>query len=417
MSPGPLTPLAYPPVFPDIVEEHLDELEFLWEQREASLFSPDWALADLADHEERAEAHLDGLRLSELHGVDLARERISSDDPSAAAAATLILHNSGEGQYRDLILDALQTAEQGAVEGIRWGLRQVAPGEYPSRLEALLGDEDGHRAAAAAHILAFWRLPAPGLDVLLSREDAATRRLALGAASRLGELYPQEIAAAVEAPDTEVRRAGLEAAAWLGVPGVARHCRSAAGREMDPDPEAVLFLGILGDQEDLPLLETLVGHKEMGPFAVTALGTMGRVEAIPKLLELMGDDTLGVLATAAYKRITGAGDVEGEAPFPAPEVPEGEDEPEDLPPDPEKARADWEGRKGTMTPAASWQMGLPVPSDEFFHDTQTLTLEARRDLYLRLRARGGSAVPDMELEALAVDQMSRRIPGAQAAGD
>jgi len=139
---------------------------------------------------------------------------------------------------------------------------------------------------------------------------------------------------------------------------------------------------------------------------VAALGAMGRVEGVPILLNLTEDDALGVPATSAYKRITGAGDVEGEAPFPPPEVPEGENEAEDLPPDSEKARADWKKREGSMSPEVPWQMGIPVPPGEFPQDRETLTLEARRDLYFRLRARGGPAVPDLELEALAVRQMS-----------
>jgi hypothetical protein len=345
--------------------------------------------------------------------VELARERIGGSDPSSAAAATFVLHETGEAEFRELILQALRTAGPEAVEGIRWGLRQVAPGEYPAHLEELLGAEEGFRAGTAAHVLAFWRLETPGLEGLLGRHDPVARVLGLGAARRLGELYPQEIAAAVESPDSQVRRSGLEAAAWLGVPGLIRHCRAAAAREVDPDPEAVLFLGVLGEPEDLTLLETLLEHPDVAPTAVAAMGSMGCVTAIPVLLELMTDEALGVLATRAYKRITGAEDVEGEAPFPPPEVPEGEDESEDLPPDPEKAREDWEGRGRSMSSAVPWQLGLPVQDDQFLRDREPLTLEVRRDLYLRLRSRGGSAVPDLELEAKALTQMSPPSPGAR----
>jgi hypothetical protein len=63
-------------VVPDLVEEQFDEFDFLWEHREANLVTPDWTLADLAAHEERAEAHLDALRLAELHAVDVALAKL-----------------------------------------------------------------------------------------------------------------------------------------------------------------------------------------------------------------------------------------------------------------------------------------------------------------------------------------------------
>jgi len=408
--------LGYPRVLPDIVEEHLDELEFLWELREAGLFSPDWNLRDLAEHEERAEAHLDGLRLSGPSALELARERLGGEGTSATAAAAMVLHEGGGAEDLEPVLTVLRKGEPEDVEGVRLGLRQFHPATLEPSLREILGHEEALRAAAAAHLLSFWRLPVENLERLLDQEDPPTRILALGVAARLGALHPRAIASGVEAPDRKVRRAALEAAALLGVPGLPRHCRSAGSREVDPDPEAIRFLGIVGETGDVALLQSLLRGPELGLDAVAALGALGRVEAIPILLELMGDEALGGAAALAYQRITGAEDLQGEEPPPSAEAAEEEDEPALPHADPAKARADWEARRGSMSPKASWQLGRPVDPGPMLPHWEELTLEARRDLYLRLRARGERSVPDLELEALARRQTGPGGPLPQDGG-
>jgi uncharacterized protein (TIGR02270 family) len=400
-----MPPLGRPPVFADIVEEHFDELDFLWEHREANVFTPDWTLADLAWQEERAEAHLDGLRLAELHGADLARARLGSGEPGAAIAATLVLVAAGE-EHLAPIESALRTADPPIVAGIGTALRHELPDALRPALADLLRGGEPPRAAVAADVLAFRREAVPDLRRLLDASDAAVLAVAFAAAGRLGGLRAADLARALEHGEPAVRRAALAAAARQGLAELPRACRAAASRATDPDPEAVAMLGVLGNPADEPVLRAALQRPELGKVATGALGAMGRAASVPLLLELMRDKALGPAATAAYRRITGAGDVEGERPFPPPPVAEGEDEAEELPPDPAKAAADWRRREPSMAADRAFQAGVAIDGAALPAAFDALSLAARRDVFLRLRARH-RGIPDLELEALAVRQQAR----------
>ncbi|MDP1861344.1 MAG: hypothetical protein Q8K82_21900 [Gemmatimonadaceae bacterium] len=393
--------LGHPPVLLDIVEEHFDELDFLWEHREANVFTPDWRLRHLAEHEERAEAHLDGLRLAELHGVDIARARLEGSGTFGATAAALVLWESGDPELRQMLLSKFREGEAEVRNGIRIAFRHLPIAEL--RVPLLCAMSDAREVAAAAvDVLTFHRIAVPPFDHLLATDDVVVLKQSLDAAGRARRLHADDFAAAMERPESSVRAAALQAAARAGMPNLVKRCRAAA--TSGQDPAALSFLGTLGDPRDVVVLEAAVRRPELATTAVAALGAMGRVTAIPLLLELMADSTLGVVVTAAYKRITGAENVEGEKPFPPPPVAEGEDEEEALPPDPAKAKADWKRRESTMTSDVAWQSGIAVPDGALPPEFGDLPLESRRDLYLRLRANMGAAIPDLELEALAIRQ-------------
>ena len=125
------------PVIPDVLEEHFEELDFLWEQRESVIFAPDWNLDDLAEHEERCEAHLDGLRIAGAHGVELARPALRGDERGAATAAAMILLAAGEPGLEEEVLEVLAEAEAPAREGVRIALRHGDVENLRSRLERL----------------------------------------------------------------------------------------------------------------------------------------------------------------------------------------------------------------------------------------------------------------------------------------
>ena len=394
-----MSPLGRPPVYPDVVEEHFDELDALWEHREANLFTPDWTLQHLAFHEERAEAHLDGLRIAELHGVDVARDKLASGAPAAATAAAFVLWESGEVDARNLLLEQFRKGDPPVRDGIRLAFRHLPAAELRGPLlDAMTGD--AAVAAAAADVLAFHRSSLPPFDRLMGESDPTIIHQALGAAGRVKRLHPQDFVRAARHSEPSVRLAAFQAAARAGLADLVPICRAAAAHG---DAVGLAFLGTLGDAGDVGIVERAVRNPELAVIAVSTIGAMGRVQSIPLLLELMGDKQLGVAATTAYKRITGATRVEGDKPFPPPKIAEGEDEDEALPPDPAKAKADWQERQGAMAPDRAWQAGVGIADGSLPLGFNDLPLATRRDVYLRLRARG-APVPDIELEALAVRQ-------------
>lgn len=395
-----------PPVMLDIVEEHFDELDFLWEQREANMFTPDWSLADLAWHEERAEAHLDGLRLAELYGIDLAVARIGSGEMSAALASTLVLCAGASDALLEPVRAALVAGDAPVLDGLRRALRHGLPDDLKPLLHELAGGADPLRAAAALDVLAFRREALPRFDPhLLCSDVSAATCSAIAAVARSGTTADLEAALghALAHAEPSVRRAGMVAAAQTGWPGLLQTCRDNASRPTDPDPEAVTMLGVVGDASDEALLRAALARPELAAIAVQALGALGHTTAVPLLLELLADKKLGAPAARAYRRLTGSDAAFGEKPFPPPPVADGEDESEELPPAPDAARADWQRRAASMPATTIWQHGQPIPVGTLPAGLDALPLDSRRDVYLRLRAQR-VAVPELELEALALQQ-------------
>ena len=401
-----MTRLGYPPVIVDIVEEHFEELDFLWQQREAVIFAPDWDLEALAHLENRALAHLDGLRVGQEHAVDIARPALAGEETSAATAATLLLMDLGAPERVEELWAAFESAEAPeARDGIRLGLRHSSIGPVRERLLRLAADGDPAAAAAAADVLAFQRVTVPDLQRLLGAEDGTVRALVLASLGRLQAFgRPQELSEALADPDRAVQRAGLRAAALSGMVGLEGLCRAAVMDRGAPSLEALAFLGVFGNPADRALLEAAVRDAERAEPAISALGALGRVEAIPVLIELMreGEERASAAANALV-RIAGAVDIHSEKESSPPAAPgdwEAEFDDDEPALDAEKAAAWWQANAWRFTAEGRWQGGVEVSDAEALRDR--MTLQVRRDLYLAGRAQADGTVPDVELEARVV---------------
>jgi uncharacterized protein (TIGR02270 family) len=368
-----MTKPGYPPCLLDVVEEHFEELDFLWEQREGVVFAPDWTIEDLAELEERAEAHLDGLRLAERHAVDLARPFLAGEETFAATAATFVLMEAADPALADEVLDALETgATPEARDGIRIGLRHVGIGAVRERLVRTASHDDPALAIAAADVLTFQRAAEVEVQRLTRAADPAVRRLAFEAWGRLGTFDDVRHLRSLLADDEEsiaVQGAALAAAALSGLRGLEPLCRDTALDSERPSVAALRFLGVFGNAVDLPLLEAAAADAECGAAALAALGTLGRVQAVPGLIDRMASDEPHVTEAAeAFRRITGLEDVPmRERAANRPEEPAARDatgpvDPEDSEPEPDvdALRTWWDAHRDGYDEGVRWKDGVAV---------------------------------------------------------
>jgi uncharacterized protein (TIGR02270 family) len=396
----------------DVLEEHLEELDFLWEQREGLLRAADWTLPELAAHEGRAEAHLDGLRIGGDAAAAIARPLLHGEERSAATAATLVLMSLGLAAE---VLDAAMAAAPEIRDGIRIGLRHADVRGIAARLSEMASSGEPGLRALAADVLAFHRLPAPkGLAELRFAEDPEIRAVVYGAIGRFGGPWSVDLlTGALRQESTALRRAALEASARLGLPNLGPVCARAATGET-PVPEAVAFCGVVGGPEAEAALEAALRQPATAGAALRGLGALGRAGRVPLLLEAMSDPALAPAAGAAFLRIVGPGEILADAP-PAPDPGMSEDEAdlrdETPPPDPEKARRLWESRSGRFAPDRRWQGGQDVTEAFGRPVFDALSLEARCDLYFRARSMAGARAADLEIEARAARQVLTS-PGA-----
>ena len=99
-----------PPWLQSILEEHYDDIQMLWELRQHASWDPDYSVADVAQLDERLEAHVDGLLLSRDHSTAMLVEGLAADEASSVFAAAYVLLRMNEAELAVHVVDALETA-------------------------------------------------------------------------------------------------------------------------------------------------------------------------------------------------------------------------------------------------------------------------------------------------------------------
>jgi uncharacterized protein (TIGR02270 family) len=402
----------------DVVEEHLDELEFCIEQFESMLDHPLLTLDDLAEGPEaRLLAHLDALVIGGAPVVErLLRPAMEELDPSEPARVkAVVLALAAQKEY-DLLQAALFHEESGvraaAVRACRlldgpdvqgWALRRLTTAKN-SRGRAILID-----------LVAAGGLESALIEESLRSDDAALVTAAARAArhGNPGACLPI-LESLLESQDAEVRESAMVTALSMGSLNAWAMCERLAADVKTPHALSMVLSAALGSATHHARLAEFAVRRIHGTHPIFALGFSGSPTQVPVLLALLrGSDPLAAkFAAQAFSTIAGidlgsdAFSVPPSAASPAQEdddarraLPPLEDEDAELVSPPEAALPDpnveaiaqhWSNTNAHFEPRTRYEGGLKFGPESALEYLERAPLRRRHALGLAIaiRSRG-----------------------------
>jgi uncharacterized protein (TIGR02270 family) len=306
----PAPPLDPPPLVSwGIVEESLDEGEFLWRRRRQALDAHDQTPETVeATIEERLLGAIDGLCVPGARAVDRvlapALDAGDADVVSLAAHAALV-GGTAEGQAG--FAAAFLGGSGARLEALRRGLELVRTATPYRDLVSATREAPDVVRAAFLEACSFRGLPLePGLDHLLAGSSSHLQR----AAARLMRHAPRAVREAwmpraLAADDLRVREIATESGLIAGLPAAWDACRESAAAEINGSAQMLAAVAILGAPRDHDLVLRALARSERQPAAIWALGFGGRRSGADACVDLLAQDRHLRLAAEALCAITG----------------------------------------------------------------------------------------------------------------
>lgn len=381
----------------DVLDEHLDELGFLFGQWLGAQRDPDYTLRAVADLEERIRAHLQGVQVPGDKAWPHLLELLAGDDADLAFAAAYSLLHTSRPEHATAVVQSFAAAEEELLAALTTAL---AHGPLdPAALEqvrALLSAQPTARAAAAAEVLVLHdalQLSAEQLRYFLDDEDPRVRRAGWYLAALLGvDLPPRAYAAGIRDADPAVLIAALETGAWCGVAGVLPALRQFVEPATPEKLDALRVLAVLGTAEDTQRMQIAVADPALGSHRFALAGAFGSPALMPLVLAALADPdpAAAAAAGAAFTRMTGA-DIESNTRAAVP--PEDGTEPDEFDaefqdevylPDPARAAAEWDRLRPRLETVPRLCRGIDATHARALGDAD-LDMQSRREFCMRAR--------------------------------
>lgn len=330
------------PVLPHVVAEHAEEASFLWLLRDAAVREPHYALKDLADLDERVEAHLDGLRIAGDAGWDACVEQLDFEEAGEVFTAGFVAFASDNMERIQRVLEVVRGSvecERGLVSALGWLDYETVAYRIGQLLAA---SEPVLRRVGVAAAAIHRHDPGAALTETLMNSDPTVRSRALRAVGELGrtDLLPA-LRKQFSGDDPSCRLWAAWSAALLGENGAVDILRECADLETREGAAAYdMALRRMSLESAHGWRESLAGKPETTRNAIVAAGTIGDPVAIPWIIEHMNIPEHARVAGEAFTTIIGVDlayhDLEADQPEGFESGPTEEPEDEDVAPDPDE---------------------------------------------------------------------------------
>jgi uncharacterized protein (TIGR02270 family) len=391
------TPITF---IPDILEEHAEELEFLWGQRRLAWRSPLYDLRSLRHLDERIEAHFEGLLGVAGPGQVFLEKWFKGEDAIQVFLGAYGMLRLDADKAGPRLLEAMQQAEGPRLWALRKALRTGNITPIRSRVQQALTSSPALIAVTVAEVLASHgklEITAEQFNKLAKHEQAPVRHAAWRTAARTTiPRKPEQYEAGLRDEDAGVRHQVMIAAAWGKHPGLLEFCRKVGAQSGPERWQAMKFLSILAKPAESSRFLAWAKGPEPDPRCLQALSALGHPIGMETILVAMQakNPRIAVAASAAFAKITGCV-VDSEVRIALP--------PEDgkVPDDFEKEFLDeaklpnlqfaydyWQKLKARFSGGTRWCRGFDLSKTAGPEVLAQLDMESRMEAFMRLRYEG-----------------------------
>ena len=361
-----------------VINEYAEDASFLWLLRDAATNRPDYSLKDLAQLDERVEAHLDGLITSGVDGWTRCAASLGDGEAGEVFAAAFIALEGEDGGRLERVLDTAMKSKdkfRGLLSAIGW----ISQGAADRWISGLLDRSTIQGRAAALAGLSIRRGDISShIGSALHQDKLLVNGRVLRA---VGDLKLRETLRELQTHYNSVSEAcrfwAARSGALLGDNTGVEILRGFAGSDSDFALRAMWIVPrVLQKASAEQWLRGLAQSENSRRLAIVGCGIAGDPVYVPRLLGIIAKPAYARVAGEAISMITGIDlayeDLDGDWPegFEAgpTEDPEDEnvdlDEDEDLPwPDQALVQKWWDANGGQFQQGRRYLCGQPITDE------------------------------------------------------
>ncbi|MBH9397516.1 TIGR02270 family protein [Pseudomonas aeruginosa] len=291
-----------------MLDQHAEEAAFLALLRDYAVCAPHYDLEELAELDQRIEAHLDGLSIAGQAGYEALFEQLDAHAQGEAFALAALAMQAGDeaviGRMRACLAESRE-ARRGFAAALGWlDWERVQP--WVERL--LASPEPLFRSLGLAACGMHRQDPGPALLSALGHADPA---VLARAARPAGELRRRDLMADIRAyrahDDPSLCFWANWATAQMGDEEALGPLRAFAGQPGPFQlPATMVLLAWQPRDTSMAWIRQLMQAAETRRIGIQATGLFGDPVAVPWLIQQMRDESLARVAGEAFSLITGA---------------------------------------------------------------------------------------------------------------